>query len=69
MDEVEASVVTLTVGDDTNTAHVATAGNHGDDTGIELDEVGDLASGEVNLDSVVDLNGWIWVADAKYWVS
>ena len=69
MDDVEASIVTLTVGDDTNTTHVTTAGNHGDDTGIELNEVGDLAGGEVDLDSVVDLDGWVWVTDAGLWVS
>lgn len=66
VDDVEASIVTLTVGDDTNTTHVTAAGDHGDDTRVELDEVGDLASGEVNLDSVVDLDGWVWVTDAKW---
>jgi hypothetical protein len=61
---VEASVVALAVGDDTDTTHVATTGDHGDGTGVELDEVGDLASGEVNLDGVVDLDQRVRVADA-----
>jgi hypothetical protein len=63
VDDVEASVVALTVGDDTNTTHVATTSDHDDDTGVELDEVGDLASGEVDLDGVVDLDGGVRVAD------
>jgi hypothetical protein len=63
VDDVETSVMALAVGDDTNTAHIATTGDHGDDTSVELDEVGDLAGSEVNLDGVVDLDGWVWVAD------
>lgn len=64
VDDVETTIVALTVGDDTDTTHVATTGNHGDDTSVELDEVGDLAGGEVDLDSVVDLNQGVRVADA-----
>ena len=41
--DVEASVVALTVGDDTDTSHVATTGGHGDNTSVESDEVVDLA--------------------------
>ena len=69
VDNVEASIVTLTVGDDTNTTHVTTTGDHDDDTSVELDEVGDLASGKVNLDSVVDLDGGVGVTDATHFVS
>lgn len=43
VDNVEASIVTLTVGDDTNTTHVATTGGHGDHTSVEADEVINLA--------------------------
>ena len=64
VDNVEASVVALTVGDDTDTTHVTTTGNHDNDTSVELDEVGDLASGEVDLDGVVDLDGGVGVADS-----
>lgn len=64
MDDVEATIVTLTVGDDTNTAHVTTTSDHGDGTSVELDEVGDLAGLEVNLDGVVDLDQGVGVADA-----
>jgi hypothetical protein len=41
--DVETSVVALTVCDDTDTTHVATTSSHGDHTGVEADEVLDLA--------------------------
>jgi uncharacterized protein YuzE len=63
VDDVETSVVTLTVSDNTNTTHVTTTGSHGNDTSIELDEVGDLAGVEIDLDGVVDLDGRVWVTD------
>lgn len=63
VDDVETTIVALTVGNDTNTAHVATTSDHGDGTGVELDKVCDLASVQVNLDSVVDLDQGIGVAD------
>lgn len=43
VDDVEATIVTLTVGDDTNTTHVTTTSGHGDHTSVEADEVLDLA--------------------------
>ena len=69
VDNVEATIVTLTVGDDTNTAHVTTTGDHDDDTSVELDEVLDLAGSKVNLDGVVDLDGGVRVTDATRIVS
>ena len=65
VDDVETTIVTLTVSDNTNTTHVTTTSGHGDNTGVELDEVGDLASGNVNLDSVVDLDGRVGVTDGS----
>lgn len=64
VDDAEATVVTLTVGDDTDTTHVTTTGNHGNGASVELDEVGGLARLEVNLDGVVDLDERVRVADA-----
>jgi hypothetical protein len=64
VDNAEATIVTLTVGDDTDTAHVTTTSDHGDGASVELDEVGDLAGLEVNLDGVVDLDQRVGVADA-----
>lgn len=69
VDDVETTIVTLTVSDDTNTTHVATTSDHGNGTGIEPDEVKDLASLNVDLDGVVDLDSGVGVADARYHVS
>lgn len=63
VDNAETTIVTLTVSDGTNTTHVTTTSNHNDGTSIELDEVLDLASGEIDLDSVVDLDLRVGVAD------
>ena len=63
MDNVETSVVSLTVGDDTNATHVTTASDHDNDSSVELDEVGDLASSKVDLDGIIDLDGRVGVAD------
>jgi len=65
VDDVEASIVTLSVSDDTNTTHVTTTSDHSNDTGIELDVVLDLASSEVDLDGVVDLDSWVRVTDSS----
>lgn len=63
VDDIETTIVPLTVSDDTNTTHVATTGNHDNGARVELDEVADLAGLEVNLDGVVDLDEGIRVAD------
>jgi hypothetical protein len=69
VDNVETSIVTLSVSDDTNTTHVATTSDHSDDTGIELDVVLDLAGSEIDLDGVVDLDGWVRVTDTVHKIS
>lgn len=69
VDNVETSIVTLSVSDDTNTTHVATTSDHGNDTGIELDVILDLAGCEVDLDGVVDLDGWVRVTDTVHKIS
>lgn len=66
MDNVETSVVALTVSDDTNTTHVTTTSDHGNSASVELDDVGDLASGKVDLNGVVDLDGGIGVTDPRF---
>jgi hypothetical protein len=63
VNDVEASVVAFTMSDDTYTAHVATTSDHSNDTSVELDEFGDLAGSEVNLNCIVDPNSWVWVPD------
>lgn len=63
MDDIETSDVLLPVHDDTSTTHVTATGDHDDVTGIEFDKVGDLASLEVELDGVVDLDERVGVTD------
>jgi len=53
----------LTVRNDAYTAHVASTSDHDDVTGVKLDNAGDLALVDVELDRVVDLDGWVGVAD------
>ena len=64
VDDVETTVVTLPMRDHTNTAHVATASDHSNDTSIEFDIVRDLASGEVDFNGVVDLDEWVRISYA-----
>jgi hypothetical protein len=63
VNNIETSVVALTVSDDTYTTHVATTSDHGNNTRVEVDELGDLASGKVDLDRVVDLDSGVGVSD------
>lgn len=65
VDNVETTIVTLTVSDDTNTTHVTTTSDHADNAAIEADEVNNLAGGNVNLDGVVDTDGGVGVTDAE----
>jgi len=65
VNDVETTIVALTVSDDTNTTHVATTSNHSNGASVEVDEVADLASGQIDLDGVVDLDGGIGVADGS----
>lgn len=65
MNNVETTSVLLAVSDDTNTAHVATTGDHGEVAGVKLDKVGDFVLLEVKLDGVVDLDERVGVADCS----
>lgn len=63
VDDIETTIVALTVSDNTNTTHIATTSDHNNTTGIERNELGDLAGLEINLDGVVDLDGGVRVTD------
>jgi len=56
VDDIETAVMTLTMRDDSNTAHVTSTSSHGDHRGIKADEVGDFAVRKVDLDRIVDLD-------------
>jgi len=63
VDNVEATVVALTMCDDANTTHVTTTSDHGNGTSIELDVVENFSGVQVNLDGVIDLDERIGVSD------
>jgi hypothetical protein len=63
VDNFETTSVTLTVGDDTNAAHVTTSSDHADIANFELDEVGDLGALNIVTDGVVSLDQRIGVTD------
>ena len=63
MDDIKAAYMALTVCDDTHTAHVASTSDHDGIAGIELYKTGDLALVDIELDRVIDLDGWVGVAD------
>lgn len=63
VDDIETTIVAFSVGNHTDTTHVATTSCHGDDTGIEADEIGNFASGQVNLDCVIDLDRRVRITD------
>lgn len=65
MDNVEATNVPLTMNDNTSPAHVAPTSDHNNITGIEPNEIGDLALINIKFDGVVDLNGGVGVADGS----
>ena len=64
MNNVETTIVPLTVRDNTNTTHVASTSHHSHDTSIESDELGDLTGRQIDLDGIVDLNRRIGISDA-----
>ena len=49
--------------DDPCPAHVASTRDHDDVSGIEFDEINNLALLKVILDRVVDLDRRVWIAD------
>ena len=63
MDDIETTNVLLTVHNNTSTTHVTATSDHDDVAGIELDVVDNFVLLKVELDSVVDLDGRIGVAD------
>jgi len=65
VDDVEGSWVSLSGEDSSDSTDVLTADDLAHVTGIELDPVGDLVGGEVELDGVADLAVWVWVSDGS----
>ena len=66
MNDVEASIMTLTMRDHTDTAHITTACCHCNNASVKSDKFRDLPSRQINLDSIIDLNGRIGVANSVF---
>jgi hypothetical protein len=65
VDDVEAAIMTFTMRDDAHTTHVTPTCDHGDGSSVELDEIGNLARSQIDLDSVIDFDERIWVSNPK----
>jgi hypothetical protein len=60
---IKSAMVSLTVGDDANTTHVAPARDVSQIARIEFDKFNDFASGNVDFDCVVGFDEGVGVAD------
>ena len=63
VDNVETTVVSLTLGDHTNTTHVASTSDVAQVSSVELDKVRNLVGFNVDFDGVVDLDKGVGVAE------
>ena len=63
MNNIETSIVTLAMRNHAHTAHIASTSYHSNHTGIESNELADLASRKVEFDGIVHLDSGIRVAD------
>ena len=63
MDDIEAPNMLLAMNNHTSTAHVTATSDHNDVASIEGDKVSNFALLEVELHSVVDLDGRIGITD------
>lgn len=61
--DVEWTRVTFPAGDDPNTAQITTSSNHTNITRIELNEIIDLSTGNIDFDGVVGFNQRVRVAN------
>lgn len=62
---IETSIMAFSVGNYTNTAHVAATSDHGYAARIETDVFGDFAGLKVDLDCVINLDWWVWVTNTR----
>lgn len=69
VNDFKAALVLFTVGNGSDTAHVVSSSDIGNVSRMKLDKVNNLSGLDINLDSVVDLDEWIRVADGAPVVS
>jgi len=63
VDNVEASLMTLTVDNGADTSHVVSAGHEAEVAGVELNVVSDLSGLDLEEHDIVGLDGGVGVAD------
>lgn len=63
MHDIKSSNVLLPVHDDTRSAHVTPTGDHDNVACVELDVIGDFALLQIKLDSVVDRDQGVGIAN------
>ena len=69
MYDIESTNVLFTVNDNTCSSHVTATSDHDNVASVELDKVNDLARFNIELDSVVNLDRWVGVANRAAIVS
>jgi hypothetical protein len=62
-DNVERSIVLLNVHDSPNTPTVVSTSDHNHGSQVELEDIGHLSGGNINLDAIVDLDIRVGVSD------
>lgn len=61
--DIEATRVTLAAHDGSYSSQISSSGDHAKISRVESDRVDDFVGGDVQLDTVVDLDDWIGVTD------
>ena len=64
--DIEASIVSFSMGNHPHSTHVTTTGDHCNDSSVKVDEVANLSRGEIDLDSIIHFDGWIRVSNPRY---
>lgn len=63
---VETSVVTFPMGNHSNPPHITSTSDHGYNTSVKANELGDLSGFKIDLHRVVLLDDWVWETDPKW---
>lgn len=69
VDDIETTMVSLTMGDNTNTTHVTTTSDHADISNIEFHKVRDLVLLDVEADGVIGADRGVGVPNGATIVS
>lgn len=64
VDDIEASWVTLSVGDDTYTTQIVATCNHAEVTCFKFDELQNFSASDIQANCVVDFDQWVRISDS-----